>query len=171
MAKDYDQWYIDIVKQAETPERGIITVSKLIEKRESWEDATAYGKDKRWFYKTGQNHKNSDKLEVSNPYEYFDKLSRQQSINKIMKAVHIYAMMCDAQTWKAFCRKVLSGEYYVKQGEYSIKRTRSIKSKVSRLLSELRKFIVLYAEQDPSIDDDVKEYIKRVSKKNKKSKR
>ncbi len=31
MAKDYDQWYIDIVKQAETPERGIITVSKLIE--------------------------------------------------------------------------------------------------------------------------------------------
>ena len=46
MAKDYDQWYIDIVNTAETPERGIITVRKLMEKREEWEDATAYCKDK-----------------------------------------------------------------------------------------------------------------------------
>ena len=54
MAKDYDQWYIDIVNTAETPERGIITVRKLMKKREEWEDATAYAKDKKWFYKTGQ---------------------------------------------------------------------------------------------------------------------
>jgi len=67
MAKDYDQWYIDIVNTAETPERGIITVRKLMEKREEWEDATAYCKDKRWFYKTGQHNKNKEKIEMSNP--------------------------------------------------------------------------------------------------------
>lgn len=170
MAKDYDQWYIDIVNTAETPERGIITVRKLMKKREEWEDATAYAKDKKWFYKTGQHNKNQDKIEMVNPSEYFDKLSRTASVNKIMQAVNSYAMMIDGKAWKAFCKKVLAGEYYVKQGAYSEKKTKTIKNSVSRLLSELRKFIVLYVEHDPMIDDDVKEYIKRVSKKNKKFK-
>lgn len=170
MAKDYDQWYIDIVNTAETPERGIITVRKLMKKREEWEDATAYAKDKKWFYKTGQHNKNQDKIEMANPSEYFDKLSRTASVNKIMQAVNSYAMMIDRKAWKAFCKKVLAGEYYVKQGAYSEKKTKAIKNSVSRLLSELRKFIVLYVEHDPMIDDDVKEYIKRVSKKNKKLK-
>ena len=171
MAKDYDQWYIDIVNAAETPERGIITVRKLIEKREEWEDATAYCKDKKWFYKTGQHTKNKEKAEMSNPSEYFDKLSRTASINKIMQAVNSYAMMCYPKAWKAFCKKVLAGEYYVRQSGYSKKKTRLIDNSLQHLLPELRKFILFYIEQDPMIDDDVKEYIKRVSKKNKKSKR
>ena len=171
MAKDYDQWYIDIVNTAETPERGIITVRKLMEKREEWENATAYCKDKRWFYKTGQHNKNKEKIEMSNPSEYFDKLSRTASINKIMQAVNSYAMMCDKKAWKSFCKKVLAGEYYVKQGAYSERKTKSIKNSVSRLLLKLREFITVYVEHDLTIDDDIKEYIKRVSKKNKKFKR
>ena len=171
MAKDYEQWYIDIVNAAKTPERGIITVSKLIEKREKWDDATSYYKDKRWFYKTGQHNKNKEKVKMSNPSKYFDKLSHTVSINKIMQAVNSYAMMCDKKAWKSFCKKVLSGEYYVKQGAYYERKTKSIRNSVSRLLPKLREFITVYVEHDPTIDDDVKEYIKRVSKKNKKFKR
>lgn len=171
MAKDYDQWYIDIVNAAETPERGIITVRKLMQKREEWEDATAYRRDKKWFYNTGQHDKNKEKAEMANPSEYFDKLSRTASINKIMQAVNSYAMMCKPKIWKAFCKKVLAGEYYVKQGAYSKKKTKVLDNGLNHLLPELRKLILLYIEQDPTIDDDVKEYIKRVSKKNKKSKR
>jgi len=80
-------------------------------------------------------------------------------------------MMCDKKAWKSFCKKVLSGEYYVKQGAYSERKTKSIRNSVSRLLPKLREFIAVYVEHDPTIDDDVKEYIKRVSKKNKKFKR
>lgn len=171
MAKDYDQWYIDIVNTAETPERGIITVRKLMEKREEWEDATAYRQDKRWFYTTEQHNKNKEKMEMSNPSEYFDKLSRTVSINKIMQAVNSYAMICNKEVWESFCKKVLDGEYYVKQGEYSERKTRFFGNGVSRLLPKLREFITVYVEHDPTIDDDVKEYIQRVSKKNKKFKR
>lgn len=171
MAKDYDQWYIDIVNAAETPERGIITVRKLMEKREEWENATSYRNDKKWFYKTGQHNKNKEKAEIADPSKYFDKLSRTASINKIMKAVNSYAIMCKPKAWKAFCKKVLAGEYYVRQSGYSKKKTKSIDNGLQYLLPELRNFILLYIEQDPTIDDDVKEYIKRVSKKNKKSKR
>lgn len=171
MAKNYDQWYEEIMQNADTVEHGINTICKLMRKRESWADATAYRKDKKWFYKTGQYLKNKEKKEVTDPYEYISKLSYQQSINKIIQAVHAYAMTCDAEAWIVFCQKKLQKKNYQEPPSHDGIKLRPIRQRIHTLLKKLRTFICMYIEQDATIDDDVKEYIKRVSKKNKKSKR
>lgn len=171
MAKNYDQWYEEIMQNADTVEHGINTICKLMRKRESWADATAYRKDKRWFYKTGQYLKNKERKEVTDPYEHISKLSYQQSVNKIIQAVHAYAMTCDNEAWVVFCQKILYKQNYQEPPNHDGRKLRPIRQRIHTLLKKLRTFICMYIEQDTTIDDDVKEYIKRVSKKNKKSKR
>lgn len=168
MAKSYDKWYEEIMEKADTVEHGLNTICKLMNKRENWDIITSYKRDKKWFYRTGQYYKNKERKEMIDPYEYLGKLSYQQSVNKIIQAVHAYAMTCDAEAWKVFCQKILQRKNYQEPLNKG-KKTRPIRQRIHTLLKQLRIFICMYVEQDSMIDDDVKEYIKRVSKKNKKS--